>query len=184
MKKILKCIALGMGAALGWGAGGTLGRGGSSASGGASGAMGANGTGGAGGTTGGGSGGTTGGGSSGASGSVDSGTCSAGQKRCGGLCVLPQPSVGCSLTSCTPCPAPPPNGSGVCVGQTCDFQCLSGYMKSGSTCVPTGGDSGAACPPPYVFCDDFEDGNAAGWTMTRRHEGLSGQRERGVLGGL
>jgi pectate lyase len=39
-------------------------------------------------------------------------------------------------------------------------------MKSGSTCVPTGGDSGAACPPPYVFCDDFEDGNAAGWTMT------------------
>jgi hypothetical protein len=93
-------------------------------------------TGGSGGDTGG----TTSGGAAGSGGS--SGSCSVGQKLCGGVCIPPSPGVGCSATDCTPCPSPPPNANSVCSGTLCDFSCMSGYTKSGSTCVSSGGGGG------------------------------------------
>jgi hypothetical protein len=78
----------------------------------------------------------------------DAGGCQIGEKRCGGNCVVPASSNGCGLTSCTPCPGPAPNGGVLACDDTnhvCDFVCLSGFIKSGSSCVPTsaGGASGS-----------------------------------------
>jgi hypothetical protein len=69
--------------------------------------------------------------------------CPSSEKNCGGICVPPAPSNGCSLSGCTPCQAPPPaNGAVVCVNQACDFVCLSGYTRSGNACVPIAGTGG------------------------------------------
>ncbi|MCC6900672.1 MAG: hypothetical protein IT377_16955 [Polyangiaceae bacterium] len=88
------------------------------------------------------SGGSSSGGSSsgGTSSGGGGGTCSAGQKKCGGVCIAPSPGVGCSSQNdqCTPC-NPPPNSTAACSGSLCDFTCNAGYAKSGSTCVSTGG---------------------------------------------
>jgi hypothetical protein len=114
------------------------------------------GSGGAAGEAPGGSGGTSGSSGSGSGGSGSSGSggtstggnggtsCPAGQKLCGGLCVAPKPALGCTLLGCDPCPTPPSFGSSVCVGDACDFECFTGYAKSGSTCVSSSGGSGGA----------------------------------------
>lgn len=135
----------------GIGAGGTGAGGGNGGAGGASGAAGAgsggvaSGGGGSGGAVSGGAssggsatGGTGAGGSGGGSGGASG--CSSGEKLCGGLCVPPSPAIGCSLTDCVACPSLPANATNLhCTATVCDFDCLSGYTKSGSACVPSGG---------------------------------------------
>src|SRR2546423_15098143 len=77
---------------------------------------------------------------------VDSATgCVATQKSCDGRCVVPDPRLGCALTGCDPCSAPA-NGVAQCIGTECDFSCLTGYVRSGSSCVvgEGGGGDGAA----------------------------------------
>ena len=66
------------------------------------------------------------------------GGCASGEKSCGGICIKPSPGVGCGPTDCTPCPAVP-NATSTCVGSLCDFDCISGYVKSGNSCVLQGG---------------------------------------------
>jgi cellulose 1,4-beta-cellobiosidase len=67
------------------------------------------------------------------------GGCPSNQKSCGGVCVQPNPGIGCNLTDCTPCPAPPPNSNWICTSSVCDFTCNAGYAKQGQTCVSSGG---------------------------------------------
>lgn len=80
-------------------------------------------------------------GTGGTSGTTD---CGAGQKRCGGICVLPAPGIGCSLSGCEPCGAAPNNATAVCRDGACSFQCDSGYVLAGSECLleASGGGSG------------------------------------------
>jgi hypothetical protein len=72
--------------------------------------------------------------------------CESGTKRClidrVSACVAPDPSVGCDSTDCARCPEPPPNGFGICDGESCDFACRDGFSKMGSTCEPETTDSG------------------------------------------
>jgi len=76
---------------------------------------------------------------------VDSGSgCVSNQKPCGGRCVLPNASVGCSLTGCDSCGIGPPHGFAKCTGDQCDFDCLSGYSRNGSTCVVSEGGIGGS----------------------------------------
>lgn len=119
-----------------------------------------------GGAGGGGNGGQPSGGASGSGGATGgSGGCTGGEKSCGGLCVPPSPGVGCSTTTCTPCGAIS-NANLKCTGDQCDFDCVSGYVKSGSSCVPqsgsggspgTGGSTGtggsSGCAMPCSFSD-------------------------------
>jgi hypothetical protein len=73
---------------------------------------------------------------------VDTATgCIPTQKACGGLCVIPGALVGCGLSGCTPCPSPPFSVAR-CGGSECDFDCLTGYQRSGTICVP--GEGGGA----------------------------------------
>ncbi|MBX3129167.1 MAG: hypothetical protein KF718_20790 [Polyangiaceae bacterium] len=97
-----------------------------------------------GGAAGSGSGGQPSGGAPGSGGAATggSGGCSGGEKSCGGLCVPPSPGVGCSTTTCTPCGAIS-NANLKCTGDQCDFDCVSGYVKSGSSCVPQSGSGGS-----------------------------------------
>lgn len=90
----------------------------------------------------GGTGGTSNGGSGGATG------CPAGQKKCGGICVQPNPGIGCTLNDCTACPQPPANSTWFCNSNTCDFTCTAGYVKQGQTCISTGsgGTSSGGAP--------------------------------------
>ncbi|MCC6216426.1 MAG: hypothetical protein IT376_16310 [Polyangiaceae bacterium] len=140
-------------------AGGSAGAGGAPPTGGAAGtAAGGSGAGGAGaggsgaggaGTGGAGTGGAgTGGAGTGGAGTGGAGTggsggtagCGGGDKLCGGLCVQPSPALGCSLADCVACPSLPANATNLhCTGTACDFDCLTGYLKSGSSCVPSGG---------------------------------------------
>jgi hypothetical protein len=90
------------------------------------------------------------GGSSGAPQGGSAGSCSADEKVCGGICVKPAPSNGCGPQGCTACPTPAPTGGvQACVNGQCDFNCLSGYTKSGTTCTPpvggAGGGGGLVC---------------------------------------
>jgi hypothetical protein len=82
--------------------------------------------------------------------------CVEGQKFCsalppatGGECTAPRPLVGCSLSDCSPCNAPPHNANVICNGEACDFECEQGYVRSGDQCIPMGsggtaGDAGTA----------------------------------------
>lgn len=90
----------------------------------------------------GGTGGVSTGGSGGATG------CPSGQKKCGGVCVVPNPGIGCNLTDCTACPQPPANSTWFCNNATCDFTCTAGYVKQGQTCINTGsgGSSSGGAP--------------------------------------
>lgn len=76
-----------------------------------------------------------------ATGGTGGSSCSAGQKFCGGVCVQPNPGIGCSTvnpTDCTACPQPPANSTWFCNNGTCDFTCTAGYVKQGQTCISTG----------------------------------------------
>ncbi len=99
---------------------------------------------GAGGSFGGSAGAVTGGapGTGAGTGSGGTAACNPGEKKCGGLCVPPSPGVGCDATACSPCAAVP-NGNLKCSGTTCDFDCVTGYTKSGSSCVPQSGTGGS-----------------------------------------
>ncbi|MBI3202212.1 MAG: hypothetical protein HYZ29_11760, partial [Myxococcales bacterium] len=66
------------------------------------------------------------------------GSCSASQKLCGSKCVSPGTSNGCAPSGCTPCPVPV-HAYAWCSGAFCDFSCTTGYVKSGSGCVSSGG---------------------------------------------
>jgi hypothetical protein len=72
-----------------------------------------------------------------------------GHKRCGGLCVPPNPTIGCALDDCTPCPAAPPNGFSLCDGALCGFDCAEGFVVAGSGCEVAGPDGGTL-PPACV----------------------------------
>jgi hypothetical protein len=85
-----------------------------------------------------------GGGASSGGSSGSGGSCASGQKQCGGVCIAPSPGIGCSLSNCDPCPNPPLNANSSCTGEDCDFTCSSGYDKSGSLCVPSGGTGGSS----------------------------------------
>jgi hypothetical protein len=118
-------------------------------------------TGGVGGSATGGTGGATGG---------TGGGCGAGQKLCGGICVQPNPGIGCTLNDCTACPQPPANSTWFCNNNTCDFTCTAGYVKQGQTCISTGSGGtssggapggggtggGGLCPAP---CDASDPGS-------------------------
>lgn len=69
-------------------------------------------------------------------------SCAPNEKKCGGLCVEPSAGVGCDLTACSPCGIVA-NANLKCTGTLCDFDCISGYVKSGSSCVPQGGSGGS-----------------------------------------
>jgi hypothetical protein len=122
-----------------------------------------------------GTGGLSSGGAGGAGGAMEASTgcgaaagdCPSGQKCCtspdGTLtsCLLPEPSVGCSLTNfdCTRCPAPPSNAVAVCnASNKCDVQCIPDYqLNSNGDCVPIGsggaggqGGSGTGGIPPCI----------------------------------
>jgi hypothetical protein len=76
---------------------------------------------------------------------IDSATgCVSTQKACGGRCVLPNASVGCSLTGCDSCPIGPSHSLSKCTGNQCDFDCLSGYQRSGPSCVVSEGGVGGS----------------------------------------
>ncbi len=73
-------------------------------------------------------------------------------------------------------PAHPPKSAGVSCGGTsvCDGQgsCGPAPTPDAGASPDATADTGAAadaaaggCPSPFLFCDDFEDGNAAGWTV-------------------
>jgi hypothetical protein len=112
----------------------------------------------------------TGGTGGGATGGSGGGGCPSGQKSCGGVCVQPNPGIGCTLNDCNACPQPPPNSTWFCNSGTCDFTCTAGYVKQGQTCISTGsgGSSsggapggggtggGGLCPAP---CDASDPGS-------------------------
>lgn len=60
--------------------------------------------------------------------------CPDGMKRCGGLCVAPQPEIGCGTDSCAACPAPPANAAAVCQAGACEFECDAGFTRVGDLC--------------------------------------------------
>jgi hypothetical protein len=83
----------------------------------------------------------------------DAGSCPAGQKFCGGNCTPPAPVVGCGTSGCDKCTmVAPANGYITCANNQCVFDCLSGFMKMGNSCVGSGagGSSGncnvSSCP--------------------------------------
>ncbi len=85
------------------------------------------------------------GGSTVASGGTDGAPCANGQKSCNGTCTLPTPSFGCGLTGCDPCTlTAPAHGYLKCTGTQCDFDCFSGYTKSGNQCTGSGSSSGSS----------------------------------------
>lgn len=94
------------------------------------------------------------GGDPGAGGAVDPNACPEGTKRCGGVCVSPQPQIGCSYTDCTACPPPPGNSTATCEGEACSFTCHEGFQLSvdGTACEvpapPGAGGAGAGGAPP------------------------------------
>ena len=68
----------------------------------------------------------------------DAANCKSGEKSCSGTCIAPSPGVGCSLTDCKPCSVVL-NANAKCTGTACDFDCISGYVKNGNKCDPSGG---------------------------------------------
>jgi hypothetical protein len=142
--------------------------------GGAAGSAGKAGTGGSGGSSGSsaGSGGNAGtGGSAGVGGSGGTPGCSADQKSCNGSCQTPNPSIGCGLTGCTPCPPAPANATAVCYEQErrCSFDCNTGYARSSDNtrCVPTTcrvQDCQVTCLPFQWKCCQFTNKCGCGWT--------------------
>jgi hypothetical protein len=79
---------------------------------------------------------------------VTDASCGSIQKFCDGRCVVAEPGVGCTLTSCDPCPKPP-NSLPYCMGTRCDFGCLAGFLRVGAACVASdaGGLDGGHCVP-------------------------------------
>lgn len=65
--------------------------------------------------------------------------CPAMQHFCGGICAGNTPQTGCyGSTTCTACDgnAVPTGGILICNAQgACDFDCTTGYTKSGNQCV-------------------------------------------------
>jgi hypothetical protein len=62
--------------------------------------------------------------------------CAPDQKSCNNVCVKPDPSMGCSLTNCEPCPPPAPNSDVICGDHQCVAQCKMGFVPVGGQCVP------------------------------------------------
>lgn len=98
--------------------------------------------------------------------------CSAGLKKCSGICVQPTPALGCSLSDCTPC-AQDENGTTTCNGEICVLTCNDGYSLENGVCTApvsctnnildgteTDKDCGGAdCPPcaPGKACTGDSD---------------------------
>jgi hypothetical protein len=59
--------------------------------------------------------------------------CDPGYHFCSTACV-PVSTSSCGAT-CQPCPSAPAHGKAVCRSGGCDFECDSGYSKSGASCV-------------------------------------------------
>jgi hypothetical protein len=60
--------------------------------------------------------------------------CSAAEKECTGLCVVPSVENGCRSASCDPCPVPE-NGMAACFGDVCGIECDPGFVEQGDGCV-------------------------------------------------
>jgi hypothetical protein len=73
------------------------------------------------------------------------GDCGMNQKRCNDTCVSAVPANGCNSAGCSMCPGPAPDhGLLTCNTQNaCDFDCLSGFKRSGTTCVSSNGSGGS-----------------------------------------
>ncbi len=67
-------------------------------------------------------------------GGVCSVTCNPGFHRCGSLCSSDTSIENCG-TSCSACPAPPPNAIGTCNGVACGFSCLPGFHRCADRCL-------------------------------------------------
>jgi hypothetical protein len=90
--------------------------------------------------------------------SLSPGACPTGQKRCGGLCTDPHPSIGCGLSDCEPCPgAGSPEvqcEAGACVGVTGqaidDVPATEGCPDplDPATQLPPSPETGASCGDP------------------------------------
>jgi hypothetical protein len=67
-------------------------------------------------------------------------SCSGGNKCCPGApgiaphCAAREPSVGCSLDACDPCPDVPPDSTPVCTAGLCDFKCNDKFERVGAVC--------------------------------------------------
>lgn len=92
--------------------------------------------------------------------STDAGSCPVGEKKCGGICIAALPSNGCSTPGCMPCPLPPANGALTChpITYACDFACLSGFTKLGSSCVASSDAGGSDGSSDGSFPDGSHDG--------------------------
>lgn len=135
----------GSGTAGGSGTGGAAGTGGTAGTGGISGSgtAGVAGISGQAGASGAGMAGVSGAGTAGAAGAA----CSPPSHACGSTCEGNTPETGCTQSKdCKPCSAPS-FASAVCTGAgACDFECFSGYVKSGGACMldtGTGGSGGS-----------------------------------------
>ena len=71
-------------------------------------------------------------------------TCGGGTHQCGNQCRSNTSVESCG-NRCTGCPDDHANSSPSCVNQQCSFNCDSGFMKSGDSCVPNCGAQNAAC---------------------------------------
>lgn len=80
-----------------------------------------------------------------------------GEKRCGGICAKPHPTIGCGLDGCDPCPDDPGLKS-ECVGTECP---VDAYASHPANIPPSEGcadpiDTSAVPPPPLTnaVCPD------------------------------
>lgn len=102
------------------------------------------------------------GGATGSGGAMNN--CPQGQKFCAGNCFAPNPGIGCGLTGCTGCGAPPTNSFRKCTGEMCDFECNWGYKlnAAGDGCE-VNPDAG---PPPGSGGSQGAGGSGSGATCT------------------
>ena len=82
-------------------------------------------------------------------------TCASNQHICDDRCVSNSDASNCGST-CQRCPESP-DGTATCVNGTCDLDCKSGFMKSGSSCVPVCGGVGQPCCKTGEPCRSPED---------------------------
>lgn len=70
-------------------------------------------------------------------------SCDQNYTDCSGSCA-PITNVNSCGPSCATCTAPT-NATATCDGTSCDFSCIGGYVKSGSSCVACGAENQTCC---------------------------------------
>jgi hypothetical protein len=111
------------------------------------------------------------------------GACPGASHNCNGLC-MPNKDVATCGTLCTPCPAPPSNGSAICTtAGVCDIMCANGFHKCGSTCVPNDsvdscGSMCTPCTPPANATPGCSAQGACTFTCNKGYTGANCQFPR------